>query len=68
MTDDVAVIGLRIANKHSTGLDLAIDIKNAILAERERCAAIADKWAADDMQKPESRLVGAYINREILKP
>lgn len=37
----------------------------AILAERERCAAVAKRWASDDMQSPEVRLVSAYIDREI---
>ena len=40
-------------------------IANAILAERQRCAAIADKWATDDLQSAESRLVAAYIRGSI---
>lgn len=41
MTHDPAQIGLRIANSGKTGIDLAIEVKNAIVAERERCAAAA---------------------------
>lgn len=41
-------------------------IENAILAERQRCADIATKWANDDLQNGEVRLVAAYINRSIL--
>lgn len=45
----------------------AVDIiARAILAERQRCADRADKWAKDDLQSGEVRLAAAYIRREIM--
>lgn len=40
-------------------------IKKAVEAERERCAMVADKWAKDDLQSGEIRLVAAYIRHSI---
>ncbi|UYE95767.1 hypothetical protein HAAEEKHM_00047 [Sinorhizobium phage AP-16-3] len=41
-------------------------VASAILAERQRCADRADKWAKDDLQNGEVRLAAAYIRREIM--
>lgn len=43
-----------------------VTVARAILAERQRCADIASKWASDDIQHGESRLVAAYIRQSIL--
>lgn len=40
-------------------------LHDAVLAERERCAKIADKWAKDHTQSSECRLVAAYIRQGI---
>ncbi|MDE3797015.1 hypothetical protein I7G59_06655 [Sinorhizobium meliloti] len=44
----------------------AVAVARTILAERQRCADRADKWAKDDLQSGEVRLAAAYIRREIM--
>lgn len=48
-----------------TWFDVRDNIASAILAERQRCAGIAQRWANDNYQAPEPRLIAAYINRSI---
>ena len=43
-------------------------LEKAILAERQRCQAVAMRWANDDLQSGEVRLVASYIDREIRRP
>lgn len=40
-------------------------LKEAVQAERERCMKIAHKWASDNTQRSECRLMASYITREI---
>lgn len=46
-------------------VDLTKIATAAIMAERERCEKVADKWAGDAVQSPEVRLVAAYIRQGI---
>lgn len=70
--DDV----MQEAKRIDSGLDYSIEdnewhqniiegIAKAILTERERAFSIAQKWASDDSQHGEVRLVAAYIAKDI---
>lgn len=43
-------------------------IMAAVLAERQRCADVADKYATNDVHSGDVRLCAAYIRREIQYP
>jgi hypothetical protein len=62
---DAAFVHAIIELDNVGGSSVAV-IARAIMAERQRCAMMAGKWADDDLQNGETRLASAYIRREIL--
>lgn len=71
MSEDRTIVEAvsRIKIDHpSMEIGLALAIGEAILAERQRCADVANGWAMDEIQHGETRLAAAYIRREILNP
>lgn len=62
---DIAKIANELGRKNDLDFHPRMVIASAILAERQRCAGIAQRWANDNHIAPEPRLIAAYINRSI---